>query len=267
VDLYGLLGIGLEATGAEVRKAFLKKALETHPDKNLDLDPKVAEANFIQVQRANEILSDDSSRESYNVQYFRWLRNGKVDPSTRESCGNDGRKPSQPTAPETNRSRANSKRTHSEHQRGSTSKSRDRESHDWKRYRRDKANVDRDKEKARERRAAMNAAREEVKRRRAEAAKARVEELYCEHVGVDGSQLSRSVRLVWKFPHKRPATKSRIRRLFSKPSYGYHVQSIRMQKSQSAVVVLGSPQEANDLIHGREDRPCRNEFGATWSLI
>ncbi|KAJ6635916.1 DnaJ like subfamily C member 17 [Pseudolycoriella hygida] len=64
VDLYGLLGVLITATDADIRKAYRKKALECHPDKNPD-NPKAAEL-FHDLSKALEILSDESARTAYN---------------------------------------------------------------------------------------------------------------------------------------------------------------------------------------------------------
>ncbi|XP_017469123.1 PREDICTED: dnaJ homolog subfamily C member 17 [Rhagoletis zephyria] len=63
-NLYELLGIELEAEQAEIRKAYRKKALECHPDKNPD-NPKAAEL-FHELSKALEILSDASARSAYD---------------------------------------------------------------------------------------------------------------------------------------------------------------------------------------------------------
>ncbi|XP_026472423.1 dnaJ homolog subfamily C member 17-like [Ctenocephalides felis] len=64
VDLYGLLNIQISATTQEIKKAYRKKALQCHPDKNPD-NPKAAEL-FHQLSKALEILCDKSAREAYD---------------------------------------------------------------------------------------------------------------------------------------------------------------------------------------------------------
>ncbi|XP_026730103.1 dnaJ homolog subfamily C member 17 [Trichoplusia ni] len=64
VDLYALLDIPITATESEIKKAYRKKALTCHPDKNPD-DPKAAEA-FHSLSQALEILTDESARAAYD---------------------------------------------------------------------------------------------------------------------------------------------------------------------------------------------------------
>ncbi|MDE3046015.1 MAG: molecular chaperone DnaJ [Verrucomicrobiota bacterium] len=63
-DYYATLGISKGATPEEIKKAYRKKALECHPDRNPG-DPK-AEAQFKQVSEAYEVLSDESRRRVYD---------------------------------------------------------------------------------------------------------------------------------------------------------------------------------------------------------
>ncbi|KAF9453578.1 DnaJ-domain-containing protein [Macrolepiota fuliginosa MF-IS2] len=70
-SLYDILGIDKSASGDEVRKAYRKKALETHPDK---LSPhasaakrQAAEAQFHLIHSAFETLSDPHRRKAYDV--------------------------------------------------------------------------------------------------------------------------------------------------------------------------------------------------------
>ena len=63
-DFYEILGISKNATEAEIKKAYRKKALEFHPDKN----PGNAEAeeNFKKAAEAYEVLSDAQKRAKYD---------------------------------------------------------------------------------------------------------------------------------------------------------------------------------------------------------
>jgi molecular chaperone DnaJ len=63
-DFYNTLGISKGATPEEIKKAYRKKALECHPDRNQN-DPN-AEANFKLVSEAYEVLSDDNRKQMYD---------------------------------------------------------------------------------------------------------------------------------------------------------------------------------------------------------
>src|SRR5436190_11136163 len=63
-DFYEILGISKSATPAEIKKAYRKKAIEFHPDKNPG--DKEAEEKFKEAAEAYEILSDSSKRQRYD---------------------------------------------------------------------------------------------------------------------------------------------------------------------------------------------------------
>lgn len=63
-DLYGVLGIDVHASAAEVKVAFRDRAKAEHPDLNPD-DPG-AEARMLAVNQANEILKDPRLRAAYD---------------------------------------------------------------------------------------------------------------------------------------------------------------------------------------------------------
>jgi hypothetical protein len=46
-----------------VRKAYKRRALETHPDRNRDVDKEIAEERFRKVSMAYEVLSDPEKRK------------------------------------------------------------------------------------------------------------------------------------------------------------------------------------------------------------
>lgn len=63
-DYYDILGISKGATAAEIKKAYRKKAVQYHPDKNPG-DAK-AEEMFKKAAEAYEILSDDNKKARYD---------------------------------------------------------------------------------------------------------------------------------------------------------------------------------------------------------
>ncbi|KAF8348870.1 hypothetical protein F5887DRAFT_948092 [Amanita rubescens] len=63
-ELYDLLGISPDATEADIKKAYRKKAKEHHPDKNIN-NPGASQ-KFQEMLAAYEILSDSQTREIYD---------------------------------------------------------------------------------------------------------------------------------------------------------------------------------------------------------
>jgi curved DNA-binding protein CbpA len=66
IDLYKLLGVSRQATIKEIKHAYRRKALDTHPDKNTNIPPEEANDAFREVVRAFEILSDTTARQYYD---------------------------------------------------------------------------------------------------------------------------------------------------------------------------------------------------------
>ncbi|KAI0798353.1 DnaJ domain-containing protein [Xylaria sp. FL0064] len=64
-DYYQLLGLDRTSTDDEIKKAYRKKALELHPDRNFG-DVDNATRKFAEVQAAYEVLSDPQERAWYD---------------------------------------------------------------------------------------------------------------------------------------------------------------------------------------------------------
>jgi len=62
-DYYKVLGVGREASGDEIRKAYRQAALRYHPDRNKD---EGAEERFKEAAEAYEVLSDPQKRQRYD---------------------------------------------------------------------------------------------------------------------------------------------------------------------------------------------------------
>ncbi|MCK5440890.1 MAG: molecular chaperone DnaJ [Maribacter sp.] len=73
-DYYDILGIGKNATAAEIKKAYRKKALEHHPDKNPG-NPK-AEEIFKKSAEAYEVLSNSDKKARYDQYGHAAFENG-----------------------------------------------------------------------------------------------------------------------------------------------------------------------------------------------
>lgn len=63
-DFYEILGIDKSATAEQIKKAYRKKAIEYHPDKNPG--DKAAEENFKLAAEAYEVLSDPDKKARYD---------------------------------------------------------------------------------------------------------------------------------------------------------------------------------------------------------
>ncbi|PVH86596.1 DnaJ-domain-containing protein, partial [Cadophora sp. DSE1049] len=77
---YEVLGVDRHATEDEIKKAYRRKALELHPDRNFG-DVDNATAKFAEVQSAHEVLSDPQERAWYDAHRDSILRGGSNDPA------------------------------------------------------------------------------------------------------------------------------------------------------------------------------------------
>jgi molecular chaperone DnaJ len=78
-DYYDVLGVGRQASDADIKKAFRSLARELHPDINSH-DP-AAEEKFKEVAEAYEVLSDSERRAIYDRYGHEGLRSGGYEPS------------------------------------------------------------------------------------------------------------------------------------------------------------------------------------------
>lgn len=62
-DYYRILGVSRDATDEQLKKAYRKKALKYHPDKNKDPG---AEDKFKEIAEAYEVLSDRKYRIAFH---------------------------------------------------------------------------------------------------------------------------------------------------------------------------------------------------------
>lgn len=62
-DYYDILGVGKNASDAEIKSAYRRKALEWHPDRNKD--PKATE-KFKEINQAYEVLSNPDKKTAYD---------------------------------------------------------------------------------------------------------------------------------------------------------------------------------------------------------
>lgn len=67
MDFYQVLGVNRTASVQEIKRAYRRKARDTHPDKRIDISPKEAAEEFHRVVHAFEILSDEESRKQYDL--------------------------------------------------------------------------------------------------------------------------------------------------------------------------------------------------------
>jgi len=63
-DYYEVLGLEKNASADDIKKAYRKKAIQFHPDKNPG--DKQAEENFKEAAEAYDVLSDPQKRQRYD---------------------------------------------------------------------------------------------------------------------------------------------------------------------------------------------------------
>jgi len=76
-DYYKILGVDRKASSEEIKRAYRKLALKTHPDRNPG-DNK-AEENFKEINEAYQVLSDPEKRSHYDQlgeSYTQWRQGG-----------------------------------------------------------------------------------------------------------------------------------------------------------------------------------------------
>ncbi|HEV2141140.1 MAG TPA: molecular chaperone DnaJ, partial [Candidatus Dormibacteraeota bacterium] len=64
-DYYEVLGVGRQASADELKRAFRKIAMDSHPDRNPD--DAIAHARFKEASEAYAVLSDPERRRSYDM--------------------------------------------------------------------------------------------------------------------------------------------------------------------------------------------------------
>jgi DnaJ family protein A protein 5 len=74
---YELLGVERQATDDEIKKAYRRKALELHPDRNYGKEEDATKL-FSEIQAAYEVLSDPQERAWYDSHESAILRGGDV---------------------------------------------------------------------------------------------------------------------------------------------------------------------------------------------
>lgn len=71
--LYDTLGVHEDATGDEIKRAYRKAAMRSHPDRNVGREAQ-ARAAFQQVKEAYAILSDPEQRRVYDAVFAEEMR-------------------------------------------------------------------------------------------------------------------------------------------------------------------------------------------------
>jgi len=99
-DLYGVLGLTRDATDQQIKKAFRKLSMKYHPDKNPG--DKSAHDKFLEINEANDILSNPDKRQIYDIDGYEALKNPNQnrghDPFAMFHGGRPGGRPKGPNA-------------------------------------------------------------------------------------------------------------------------------------------------------------------------
>jgi hypothetical protein len=66
MNYYQILGVTKESNQTEIKKAYKSLALKLHPDRN---DAPDAQAQFVQIQQAYEVIGDSEKRAIYDVDF------------------------------------------------------------------------------------------------------------------------------------------------------------------------------------------------------
>lgn len=69
-DFYNILWVDKKADANEIKKAYRKKAMQYHPDKNKG--NKEAETKFKEINEAYQTLSDSKKRQQYDMFWSAW---------------------------------------------------------------------------------------------------------------------------------------------------------------------------------------------------
>lgn len=84
-DYYDVLGVSKDASQDEIKKAYRKRAMKFHPDRNSD-DPE-AEKKFKEASEAYEVLRDEETRQRYDQFGHRGVNGGFSGQSGFENVG------------------------------------------------------------------------------------------------------------------------------------------------------------------------------------
>lgn len=66
-DHYAVLGVGHDASQADIKNAFRERALECHPDRADENEKAAAKDEFLRVRKAFDVLSDPKRRAAYDA--------------------------------------------------------------------------------------------------------------------------------------------------------------------------------------------------------